>query len=171
MPKKRLLLVITLGLWIALLVHLSSQPYSEQTLIPWMKQHVNQKELATVLPAMTLEYGNLRVNSKWMPFAFLEIVFRKTAHLFVYFILGMLVCYTLRSCRLPVTTVMAMSILAVGIAAGADEWNQRSRMFRTGQLQDVGLDLIGGVAGIVLTVSLTSGHSIGNKKKPIGQRK
>ncbi len=75
---------------------------------------------------------------------FWEFLFKKSGHLFVYFVLTLIWLYTLTKNR------VANSILYTFAYAFTDEIHQLFVPGRTGMLRDVYIDLIGVVAAVLL---------------------
>jgi len=81
----------------------------------------------------------------------LHVMTRKGAHLGVYAVLALL---ALRAARRAPALVLPGSVLislaVVACVAGADEAHQAFASARTGALRDVGIDMLGGLAGLAL---------------------
>jgi len=83
----------------------------------------------------------------------LEFVFRKSSHLFMYAVLGLLFCITLYNWIHKLFSSILISVYMTGIIALLDEYNQYFNPDRTGRVQDVLLDLVGASLGIILYLS------------------
>lgn len=77
---------------------------------------------------------------------------RKCAHFGVYFVLAVLAVRALR----PMSSLwkFAAATLVVAAIASFDEFNQSFEASRTGSAWDVGLDCVGGAAGIIFATFL-----------------
>ena len=90
----------------------------------------------------------------------LSLIIRKCAHLFEYFVLGMLFINVLMECYLPYRAG-ALSLIYVFMYATTDEFHQTFVRGRSGQIMDVFIDTIGGL----LAVSLYVGYKLIQEKK------
>ncbi|MDQ1910386.1 VanZ family protein [Paenibacillus sp. GD4] len=139
--------------WVLLLAVLSSQSYHKQTIIPYLKGKVTKQELSAKVPDLRFRYGRDMILAKQSPYEFVEFVFRKAAHLFVYAMLGGLGYIALLPYRLPKGLRFLLAFLLVAFPAFLDELNQTHSTMRKGTLQDVGLDCVGGLIGLLLCKS------------------
>ena len=73
---------------------------------------------------------------------------RKAAHMFLYFILALLVCFAICFFTQRMRVRMGLTVLACALLAGLDEYHQTLVPGRSGELRDVLVDLCG--AGIAL---------------------
>lgn len=76
---------------------------------------------------------------------------RKTAHIFEYFVMAILLCYAVKNSG--VRPSIKMVIVAVAICclyACTDEWHQEFVSGRSGRLKDVSIDLGGSIMGSIL---------------------
>ncbi|UUZ80800.1 VanZ family protein [Paenibacillus sp. P26] len=140
---RRALYLLPLLLCGMLVFLFSSQSYEQQSLSTFLTMHVNKKELARILPDITIDYGVKHIEAKRAPFQFVEFIIRKCAHLIIYALLGALACLALRPYA---TRGLWKALLVLGgvfVIAYVDEWNQTFRAFRTGMIQDVYLDFLG----------------------------
>lgn len=149
-----LLYWLPLLLCIALLFQFSSQSYEQQTIIPFLQKYMNEGELTKLLPNIAVKYGDRIFMLKWQPFHFFEFLFRKAAHFLVYAMLAGLFFLAMFPWKLKVGWKAAIVLLAIVSAAALDEWNQTMRVHRNGEAIDVGLDLIGGFAGLLVSMAI-----------------
>lgn len=70
------------------------------------------------------------------------LVIRKSAHFLIYFVIGVLVYLITES---PCKTILAILLIACG-----DELHQMFVPGRAGRLSDVGIDLLGGICGLMI---------------------
>ena len=68
---------------------------------------------------------------------------RKAAHMFLYFVLALLVCFATRFFTRRMRGRMGLAVLACGLLAGLDEYHQTLVPGRSGELRDVLVDLCG----------------------------
>lgn len=137
-------------LWLGLIFILSSQPYQEQSLKPLLNQQFSQDKLQEMLPDVSFPYRSNIISAKKDPVHFIEFVFRKGAHLFMYAMLAVLASIALLPYRMPLMAKGCFTLAAIGMTAILDEWNQLHRAERTGAVQDVFIDLSGGLIGLLL---------------------
>lgn len=148
--KRKLLYGIPVLLWLGLIFILSSQPYQAQSLKPLLNQQFSQDKLQEVLPDVSFPYRESIISAKKDPVHFIEFVFRKGAHLFMYAMLAVLASIALLPYRMPLMAKGCFTLAAIGMTAILDEWNQLHRAERTGAVQDVFIDLSGGLIGLLL---------------------
>ncbi|MFC3799841.1 VanZ family protein [Cohnella sp. GCM10012308] len=144
-----------LMLWLLLIFDFSSQTYSQQSIIPFMREHIPEHRLQQIVPDVTIRYNHSAIHAKADPYRFVEFLFRKSAHLFMYFMLGLLAHLLLvpwiRSLAFRVTG----ALVVVAMFASLDEWNQSFTGGRTPTPLDVMVDISGAVIGqIVLLIVL-----------------
>lgn len=135
-------------LWLCVVFIFSSQSYSQQSIRPFLKEHVSETKLKQVVPDVSFRYHKSRIDSRTNPYGFVEFFFRKGAHLFVYAVLAATASLALYKMGFRSWGWIGMTLLLVAFAAAADEWNQASHLGRTGLAADVGIDLVGGVIGM-----------------------
>lgn len=68
---------------------------------------------------------------------------RKAAHMFLYFVLALLVCFATHFFTRRMRGRMGLAVLACGLLAGLDEYHQTLVPGRSGELRDVLVDLCG----------------------------
>ncbi|MCQ6560427.1 VanZ family protein [Paenibacillus mendelii] len=141
--------------WTALLFGFSSQSYSSQTIQPWLKSVIAKDRLAQVVPKISVTYDQAVIDAKEEPFRFVEFLFRKSAHLFVYAVLGGLAFITFLSWLHRKSHVWGISFVYIAIVSSLDEWNQSYTSMRTSTWQDVGVDCIGGWIGMTAASIMT----------------
>ncbi|CAG7632358.1 VanZ family protein [Paenibacillus allorhizosphaerae] len=163
MPKLRpLLYLLPLIVCIMLLFSFSSQSYDQQTIVPFLRSHLNEGELTRILPNIAVKYGDRVFMLKWQPLQFLEFVFRKMAHLIMYATLAVVLFLALFPFRFRWGWKAAFVVLAIVSTASLDEWNQTMRIRRNGEAIDVVLDSLGGVVGLLICIAVMR---IRNKRK------
>lgn len=145
-----------LVLWLLLIFDFSSQPYSKQSIIPFMKAHIEKSQLQQVVPDVTVRYNHSVIHAKADPYRFVEFLFRKGAHLFMYFMLGLLAHLLLVPWIQRLMLRVPGALLIVAVFASLDEWNQSFTGDRTPTPLDVMVDLSGAVFGqIVLFLGIS----------------
>ena len=79
-----------------------------------------------------------------------DMVLRKGAHMFEYFVLTLLLWYALRQFRMWQLTKFNLIFIVSFLYALSDEWHQSFVAARSGNIFDVGIDTIGIVIGLVV---------------------
>lgn len=150
---------------------LSSQPFEVQSIQPYLREQVSEQSLKELLPDWSIQYRTSTIESQNDPFRFVEFLFRKAAHLFMYAMLAALAYLALKPYRLNLVLKALIAMTGVGIVAALDEWNQFSRSNRTGAVEDVLLDLTGGAIGLVVIVILFHWIPSGKRTRVSRKRK
>lgn len=150
MNKKSILFVILL-LWGSCIFYFSSQPYDVQNLKPFLGKYLEgHASLEKTLSWIVFSYAGHEVSVQCQGLAgFLEFFIRKAAHLSVFFVFGFLTVGALRyfsKCR---AFSFGVPLLCVFIYACFDEIHQHFTGGRTPLWQDVVIDTIGGLLGIL----------------------
>ncbi|OBZ11217.1 MULTISPECIES: VanZ family protein [Bacillales] len=141
--------------WLALLFMFSSQTYEQQSIQPFLRSHFNYDQLVRWLPDMTITYRASVINSHDRPYSFIEFLFRKGAHLFVYATFAAMLFMFLRALTRGRWFISIVLTLLVAVAVPAlDEWNQLGSDERTGNATDVVLDFAGGCAGLLVCLCI-----------------
>ncbi len=150
MNKKRIILVVLL-LWASCIFYFSSQPYEEQSLQPFLGKYLEgHSNLENMLSWIVISYaGNeVSVQSQGLT-GFLEFFIRKAAHLTIFFVFGFLAVAALRYVSKRRGFSFGVPLLCVLIYACFDEIHQHFTGGRTPLWQDVAIDTIGGLFGIL----------------------
>ena len=95
-------------------------------------------------------YNGHEYSLKERPYAFVEFLFRKTAHLLIYAVLAVLIYGSLRYKQVRFITCITLALMFVAVIASIDEYIQQFSPNRTSSIWDVGVDLIGGSCGIAV---------------------
>lgn len=88
----------------------------------------------------------------WLPATdsgFLTFIVRKSAHIFAYFVLGVLVFRALRQTKLAKPALWTIIICA--IYAATDEFHQLFVSGRSGEVRDILIDTVAATTGVILT--------------------
>lgn len=78
----------------------------------------------------------------------LTTLVRKSAHIFLYFVLGILIFNVLRGYKLSTAKLFGYSILFAGLYAVSDEIHQSFVPGRSAEVRDVVIDTIGAALGV-----------------------
>ncbi len=150
---KYVLFILPVLLWTVVIFNFSSQPYKEQSIQPFLKENFTKEQFREKLPNVTLRYRTSEINAKQSPFQFIEFLFRKGAHLFIYGMLAVLAFIAMHPYKEKTFAKVILILLFVALVAMTDEWNQSTSQMRTGAIQDVGIDLLGATIGLMLIIS------------------
>jgi VanZ family protein len=97
----------------------------------------------------------------------LTFLVRKSAHIFLYFLLGILTANLLASYKLKAKLTYLNSIGFVALYAITDEVHQLFVAGRSGEVRDVLIDTVAGALGIALYLGLRKLHSTRKNAKNI----
>jgi VanZ family protein len=149
--KKILIYWLPVLIWMGMIFYASSQPYEKQDLRPTISSHLDLKIVETLFSSIVIQYAGDEISINELGAAhFIEFFIRKAAHFFVYFGLGFLIyralsIYFLNN-RLTFVTSWVLTILY----AISDEIHQGYTPNRSPHWEDVMIDTVGGLFGIVL---------------------
>lgn len=151
---KTIFWLILAGVWVVIIWLMSSQSYQQQNIQPWLQRLTKQVHIGVTLPDVHLFYNGHEYSLRERPYAFVEFLFRKTAHLVIYAVLAVLIYGSLRYKRVRVMTCIAVALMIVVIIASIDEYIQQFSSNRTSSIWDVVVDLIGGSCGIAIYIGI-----------------
>lgn len=150
--RVRLGFAVPFVILLALALFLSSQPYPEQSLAPWLSSDSVSERLAYWLEGVRFAWNGEEMSVQSMGAHNLaEFILRKSAHLLIYAALSfalLLAFWMLLPWRKGIS--VALTVLLVTVLAFFDEYNQQFSEGRTPSLADVGIDLIGAALGLIL---------------------
>lgn len=92
---------------------------------------------------------DLTSNEKENVLKYLVVPVRKLAHLFIYFVLGILIISLLKEYRVLNSKVLILSIFICFLYACSDEVHQLFILGRSGEIRDVFIDTFGSFLGIL----------------------
>lgn len=161
--KRRVKLTISFAVliaWVAAIFAFSSETYQQQTIVPYLKKHWTEEQITRHVPDWQIVYNGYRYSLDRDPYHFIEFVFRKCAHLFMYGTLGVIVFLLLRKWVRPLYGQAFLTVCIVAALASADEWNQTRSAGRIPTLNDIAVDVTGAICGmiVVLIVLLVGGR-------------
>ncbi len=134
----------------AILFISSSMTYKQQTSVPFLEKYLSAEPFKNILSGVSFNYATEKISIAEVGyFKFVEFFLRKGAHFFFYFLMGTFLYLGLKK-RLKsiLLTVVTAFLATVGYAA-LDEFHQMITGGRTPLFQDVMLDGIGGIVGIL----------------------
>ncbi|MFD0697840.1 VanZ family protein [Paenibacillus sp. GCM10027628] len=167
--KQFLLYVLPIILWFGLIFALSSQSYQEQDIKPILKKELSDKTITNHFAGTSFSYGSHLISIKADgAFGFIEFFIRKSAHLLVYSVLGMLIARLFKSLtHWRLSRSYFCSVLICAVYAATDEFHQSFVPGRTALVTDVVLDTCGAALGILLYLSISQIFQTIYKKKII----
>ena len=135
----------------AVLFYSSSMTYHEQTSVPLLERSLHAQPLESWLSQFSFQYAGSEQSIKVSGyFKFVEFFVRKGAHFGTYFLLGLFSYLGLRPRLTGAGLAVIFSWLATTGYAATDEFHQMLTGDRTPLFQDVMLDSVGALTGIVL---------------------
>ena len=148
--KKMLKYIFPIICWGGVIFFFSSQTYQEQNLTPLLDRMFQSDRIKELLSHISFHYHSREISVQNLGVAhFIEFFIRKFAHLFVFFIFGLLIVRALFNKMDRSLLASILSLLLVIIYAGFDELHQMYTGGRTPLLTDVYIDTIGGLIGII----------------------
>jgi VanZ family protein len=136
MPKKLLIGIITLFIWMTVIFLLSNEPSTVSS----------ERSGAIVEVVKTLGTS--------LPNDVLTFITRKLAHIIAYFILGILMFFVVRAYTPNARKAFLTSISFVCLYAITDEFHQTFVPGRSGEVRDVLIDTTAGAAGVLVTYAI-----------------
>lgn len=140
---KKCILLFLIG-WLILIFLLSNQPSSTS-------KHTSSQFSITILSGMNICIGNILTSEEIHNISeSLVFLVRKSAHIFLYFVLAILMFILLTSFSYKQGERIAIVFLSCFFYACTDEIHQLFIEGRSGELRDVFIDSIGILLGIFL---------------------
>ena len=134
--KRRITTFLTI-LWMAVIFLLSSEPADESS------------SRSDVFTSIATDYLHVSLTDDILTF-----LTRKAAHIFIYFVLGILVYNVVRLYSLSAKQAILLSIGIVMTYAGLDEVHQLFVSGRSGEVRDVLIDTTAGAVGVGVTYAV-----------------
>ncbi|MCT8137686.1 VanZ family protein [Anaerobacillus sp. CMMVII] len=137
-------------IWAIVIFVASSQPYEQQDLRPTILENIDLEFVEQIAGDVSITYAGSEVSIETRGVAgFIEFFIRKGAHFFVYLVLGFLVYRLFHYINIR-RYKFIFSLLIVVLYAISDEVHQYLTPNRTALVEDVILDSIGGLVGVLL---------------------
>lgn len=154
--------------WLALVFLFSSQPYEKQSIKPLLYKYMANERVMSLIPDISFTYRGRVIDAQADPYRFVEFLFRKGAHLFMYGTLAALVFMVVYS-RMKNRTALpiAAALLSALSVASLDEWNQLRGYNRTGSVWDIGIDMVGATVGVIVCSALIKLAYFARKRKQL----
>jgi VanZ family protein len=148
--KKFLIYWLPVLIWMSMIFYASSQPYEKQDLRPKISNYMNLEIIETLFSTVVIHYAGDEISIKALGSAhFIEFFIRKAAHFFVYFGLGFLMYRGLNISILNKRLIFISSWVITIFYAISDEIHQGFTPNRSPHIEDVMIDAIGGLFGII----------------------
>jgi VanZ family protein len=149
--KKFFLYWMPVLIWAGLIFYSSSQPYEKQDLRPTISNYMKLEIIETLFSTVVIKYAGDEISIKALGSAhFIEFFIRKAAHFFVYFGLGFLIYRALNISILNKRLIFIPSWVITILYAISDEIHQGFTPNRSPHIEDVMIDAIGGLFGIIV---------------------
>lgn len=148
-------------LWLDLLILIalfvsSSMPYHDQTIVPELHALLPAHSSWAWLNQVDFHWADQHVSIQAMGLAgFTEFFLRKLAHFSIFLLFGAAAALGLRQHVIPGWLRVLLALLASTGVAALDEFHQMLTQDRSPLFQDVILDTIGALVGILLVGLLT----------------
>lgn len=152
--KAHSLWIVVALLWLGLILILASQSYKQQTIVPYLSNIITPKQLSESLPDVTIRYGSKVIRAKLQPYYFIEFLFRKLAHVFVYMMMALLCVKVLITYCSRIKGRMLLAFAICFLISVLDETIQEVSHLRTPSYADIVLDLAGVTCGLCLAAIL-----------------
>ncbi|GKU83428.1 VanZ family protein [Niallia sp. NCCP-28] len=128
----------------------SSQPYKDQDITPWLASLNQSALLNKLLSWISFSYAGKEISVSALGVAhFIEFFIRKASHLTVFFLLAFFTIRALAHFLVNKKRMAMISFVIVICYAALDEFHQSFTSGRTPLWEDVVVDSIGGIFGII----------------------
>ncbi len=136
--------------WAGVIFYSSSQPYKKQDLKPTLTEYLPLHMIDSAFSWVKFDYAGDEVSIQHLGAAdFVQFFIRKFAHFSVYFILAFLLYRAIRQ-YLREGAAFILSLLITVLYAASDEFHQHFTGGRSPHVEDVILDSVGGLIGLIL---------------------
>ena len=142
MRKRKVLWIITI-FWAVAIFCFSAQPAEDSSKL---SNSITQKIIDGV---SELQFD--KSDKQEMMDTAVKVIVRKTAHFFLYFILGILVLALVRNYPVKTGYAILIALLICLLYAATDEFHQRFVQGRSCELRDMGIDGLGACLGFAMT--------------------
>ncbi|MDD3393010.1 MAG: VanZ family protein [Anaerotignum sp.] len=132
-------------LWMGLIFYASAQPAIQSKELSGTVSEIVVMAVERVAPKKAAEIDIGRLHH----------FIRKTAHFFLYFLLGILVLNAMRGLRVYGLKGMTLTFSICVVYAVYDEFHQTFVLGRSGEIRDVLIDTAGAIVGILLCLALS----------------
>ncbi|WP_461213333.1 VanZ family protein [Lacticaseibacillus sp. GG6-2] len=135
----------------------SSMTYREQTSIPFLQRYFPNQPGLHLLSKIHFQYAGEPVSVATSGYyAFVEFFMRKAAHVTTYFLIGVFGSLGLRAYVKPTWLRALLTVLSTCGLAALDEFHQMLTGDRQPTFDDVALDTIAALIGVVLVLVISA---------------
>ncbi|SFS39029.1 VanZ like family protein [Paenibacillus sp. 453mf] len=152
--QRKLLLTCIILIWALFILYMSTRSYQQQSIRPILTSISHHLQINVTLPNINIHYANKIYSLQNNPYGFIEFVFRKCAHVFVYGVLTVLTHLFIRKVWKDNLISYILPLGLILIIACLDETIQRYSENRTSSSYDVVLDFSGGCLALLLTMMI-----------------
>lgn len=151
---------LVMGAVVVVLFISSSMTYGQQTLIPVLQRLLAGQPGRGLLSGIDFTYAGTRISIRHLGyFAFIEFFLRKSAHVAIYFLLGLAGSFGLQKRVTPTWLRVVLTVLACAGVAAFDEFHQLLTGGRSPLFQDVMLDTVAAAVAVGLGLLVTRRRS------------
>lgn len=148
--KKNVIAIAPVIFILFIIFAFSSQPYKDQDITPWLASLNQSIVLTKLLSWISFTYAGKEISISALGVAhFIEFFIRKASHLTVFFFLAFFTIRALARFLSNKKGKIIISFLIVICYAALDEFHQSFTGGRTPLLEDVVVDSVGGLLGII----------------------
>jgi VanZ family protein len=137
----RIIWIMVLIGWMALIFIKSNEPYQAQDIRPYLTEWFPPSSINNWLPHLEFYFSGQLLTWK-EPYVLLEFIIRKSAHVTEYAVLTWLWLVNIQATALKRYTFIISPVMVM-VYAASDEWHQSFITGRTGHAIDVAVDSIG----------------------------
>jgi VanZ family protein len=131
--------------------YFSAQPYQKQDMRSSIGDYVNEEWIKEKASFISFDYAGKEISVERIGVpGFIEFFIRKGAHFGIFFLLGFFTFRALEKVGISRKKAILLAFISIIIYAGLDELHQMYTGDRTPLIQDVMIDVCGGLTAIVL---------------------
>ncbi|MFB1082236.1 VanZ family protein [Jeotgalibacillus sp. JSM ZJ347] len=151
---------IPLFILIGIIYYSSSQTYEEQSIIPFLEQWTSADWYRHLIAQFSVPYGGRWISVDTHGYAgFTEFLIRKGAHLGIFFLISFFMYHVIFYLLKFTWRSIALTLFLTLLIAMADEYHQQLTGGRTSSVNDVILDMLGGLIGLAVALLLKKAFS------------
>ncbi|MFD1129244.1 VanZ family protein [Paenibacillus provencensis] len=147
-------LVLLLLLWAVFILYMSTRSYQQQSIRPLLTSISHHIQINYTLPDIHIHYAEKVYSLRNNAYGFIEFIFRKFAHVFVYGVLTLLIYMLTRKIWGRRLLSYCLPLLLILMVASLDETIQKYSENRTSSPYDVLLDLSGGCLALLIAICI-----------------
>lgn len=148
---KIIISLLVIVMMMVILFHFSNESYQQQSLIPTLNRLLANEPFAALLSHIEFTYAGRIISIEQVGYShFIEFFIRKFAHFSSYFIIGCFTFLLLKQLIANIKVTFCLAWLIPILYAVIDEIHQSFTPGRTPLWQDVFLDSLGALVGIIV---------------------